>query len=101
MQHDFQNVTIIPATAGADLLEAGIKDQERLYLAWDQQARRLFVVQWDLTRWICSCGKGTCAHKLRVNDILVEKFQQQHATMDDLATHRDDEQRKGRHGSWQ
>jgi hypothetical protein len=77
MRQDFQNVTIIPARACGSSLDAGIKDQEKLYLAWDQRSHRLFVVQWDRVRWVCSCGGGICEHKMRVNDFLVEEFQKQ------------------------
>lgn len=95
MQQDVHDVTIIPARACGSSLDAGITDQEKLYLAWDQQARCLFVVQWSRTRWICSCGKGKCDHKLRVNDLLVEEFQQRLITDDDLRTHLEGGQRAG------
>jgi hypothetical protein len=79
MQQDTQDIAIIPARACGRLLEAGVKDQEKFYLAWDQQARRLFVVQWDRVRWVCSCGRNGCAHRLATNTYLFELSQKREA----------------------
>jgi hypothetical protein len=79
MQSEIQKVTIMHTIVCGDLPEAGIKEHQRLYLAWDQQARRLFVVQWDRVRWMCSCGKARCIHRLAANTYLFELSSQREA----------------------
>ena len=72
--------TILKATAGADLLEAGIKQGDTFYMVRDGLDSgpnlRFRVVKWEHTRWVCSCGKGRCEHKILVNDFLFQASQQ-------------------------
>jgi hypothetical protein len=72
MPNDQQCVSIVPATANTDLLEAGIKKGAIIYLSWDRAARRFFVVQWDRVRWVCSCGTPACTHRLAANTYVFE-----------------------------
>lgn len=100
-----QTATILKATAGADLLEAGIKQGDTFYMVRDGLDSgpnvRFRVVKWNHTRWVCSCGKGKCEHKLLVNDFLFQESQQRWAAKslashDDLLAHIEDELGTGR-----
>lgn len=84
-------LTILQTTAVDDLLEAGIKAGNRLYLVRDGRINRFLVVKWDLTHWICSCNKGACTHQLQVNTFVFNESQKQRMTGEDLAAHLDDQ----------
>lgn len=73
MQQGIQAVIVIQAIAGDDLPDAGMKVGTTIYLAWDRQTRRFFVVQWDRIRWVCSCGRPGCAHRLATNTYVFER----------------------------
>lgn len=97
--------TILKARADADLLEAGIKQGDTFYMVRDGLDRgpnmRFRVVKWDHTRWVCSCGKGKCEHKIFVNDFLFQESQKRWeakplASHDDLDAHVEDELGTGR-----
>lgn len=68
-------VIITPARACADCEQAGIKAGGIVYLAWDQDAGCFYVVQWNRTRWLCSCGKGGCRHRLAANQYVFDVTQ--------------------------
>jgi hypothetical protein len=93
--------TILKARADADLLEAGIKQGDTFYMVRDGLDNgpnmRFRVVKWEHTRWVCSCGKGRCKHKILVNDFLFQASQQHWAAKrqvphDDLRAYVEDEQ---------
>ncbi len=72
-----QHISILPLVASADLPQAGIKAQQILYLAWDEDASRLFVVRWERTRWVCSCHTKRCSHVLATNTFVLTRVRQQ------------------------
>jgi hypothetical protein len=90
-QHPFQVVTIVRATAHTDLPELGIKQGDTFYLAHNGQPQNFRVVKWDRVRWVCSCGKGACEHKLAVNELVLKELQKCQITGDDLVAHVEDE----------
>jgi hypothetical protein len=91
-----QVVSILRATAGADMPEVYLKAGDTFYMARDGESTSFRVVKWDRVRWVCSCGQGKCDHKLMVNDFLTEEFQKRLATEDDLGAHIEDELRSHR-----
>ncbi len=95
-----ETVTIIQATAGADLLEAGMKAGTPFYLAWDQAVRRFYVVQWERVHWRCSCGQGACIHQRAANTYLLSRQQgveQELLSPASLSRERAGERRKASH----
>ncbi len=73
MQDTCEHVTIVAARVSDKLPQIGLKAGEMFYLAWDNLELRLFVVQWERTRWICTCGQNGCAHRLAANTYVFEQ----------------------------
>jgi hypothetical protein len=85
------DVSMVHANIGADLPEVGLKAGNIVSLAWDKQVAQMFVVQWNRTRWWCSCGGGACAHKLAANIYVFEESQKRRMLEKDRTTHSEDE----------
>ncbi len=77
MQGACEHITIWSATISETFYQAGLKAGERFYLAWDEEVQRLFVVQWQRTRWTCTCGQNGCMHRLAANQYLFEQSMKQ------------------------
>lgn len=73
MQTTCEHVTIVAAKVSDKLPQIGLKVGETFYLAWDHRELRLFVAQWVLTRWTCTCGQNGCAHRLAANQYVYEQ----------------------------
>ena len=73
MRDTCEQVTIVAAKVADTLPQLGLMAGETFYLAWDHRELRLFVVQWELTRWTCTCGQHGCAHRLAANQYVFEQ----------------------------
>lgn len=96
-----QEVTILRAQATTDMPEIGIKHGDIFYITGDGQdgspSARFRIVKWERIRWVCSCGKGACEHKLMVNTFVFELSQKRSITRDDLVPYVEDELRINRY----
>ena len=84
---NFQAVTILRGIASVDIAEIGVKQGDRVYLARDGETNSFCVVRWERTRWVCSCGRGACEHKLRVNTFVFEESQKCRVPDDESVAH--------------
>ena len=84
-------LTVLRATASADLPALGLKRGGIFYLVFDSASHSIHLVQWDRIHWLCSCKQGACTHKRVVNDFVFEESQQHRITGDDLAVHIEDD----------
>jgi hypothetical protein len=73
MQEALPPISIMRAVATTALPALGITQGKSFYLVHERASGRFEIVTWDRVHWLCSCGCGSCPHKLAVNDLLVQE----------------------------
>ena len=91
---NFAAVTILRGIASVDFPEIGVKQGDRVYLARHAQTNSFCVVRWQRTRWVCSCGRSACEHKLSVNSFVFEESQRRRVPGGESVAHVTDELRQ-------